>query len=327
MSKAIQERTAAAPPGGVAPDVGTAVAALERKRNRRAWSPNASGEFYLVGAARLRLGLETVANERLSRRILLDFGWTEDGRIVACLRLDNESACSPFDRREWGRYLRVSGRWAELKQYKGATPRWVPAQRADLGRIRRVASKVSQWPWRPSDEDVRKAAEFVKKNGGVVRARPAPVHDKVAPKVRKERVVMKGKISGLTIGDAWAALFSDNERRAKKLTDAQLIEKMEEDFPSCKGKSTVSRPRMYRSCYNDGTYMYKVHGAAGRGGRPVSHEYDAKGNQVAKGTRTGKGGERAARPVERKGGGSRRAPGRAKGKVAKGRKAARRKAS
>lgn len=108
---------------------------------------------------------------------------------------------------------------------------------------------------------------------------------------------MNGK-SGKSVMEMWEQLFIENEKRVeakeKPWTDAQLIEKMEREFPQSKGKSTMTRPRMYRSFYNNGTFQREAVGSAKKRGLPESHEYDSKGEVVAPGRKAGEAKPKAA---------------------------------
>jgi len=96
---------------------------------------------------------------------------------------------------------------------------------------------------------------------------------------------VKGKTSGVSIIEMWARLFAENEGRVKAgkkpWTDAELIEKMKAEFPASAGKSTLSRPRMFRACFNAGTHFYKKHGKPSF----TSFMYDENGDPVARGKR------------------------------------------
>lgn len=112
------------------------------------------------------------------------------------------------------------------------------------------------------------------------------------PAQRKGDRTMKGK-SGKSIRDMWDELFQENEKRAKSgkpWTDAQLVEKMLAEFPNAKGgKTTLTRPRMFRSHYNHGNFTFENLGDPKKRRVPHSWEYDAKGEKVEPGSRHGDG--------------------------------------
>lgn len=115
----------------------------------------------------------------------------------------------------------------------------------------------------------------------------------------------KGK-NGLSLLDTWEKLFIENEGRAKKMTDAQLVAAMEKEFPDKKGKSTVTRVRMFRSAYNNAAHSMKGRDlpSARSKTRPISHEYDAKGNVVE--PRRGGGAPKEGGVAEKKRGGKKK---------------------
>lgn len=84
------------------------------------------------------------------------------------------------------------------------------------------------------------------------------------------------------VNEAWSELFIQNEKvaKAKKLTDDELVEEMQERFPDKAQKTTITRCSMARSCYNKGTNMFARMGEAGTTERPLSHKYDEDGNVV-----------------------------------------------
>lgn len=101
--------------------------------------------------------------------------------------------------------------------------------------------------------------------------------------VTKGRGIMSK--TGKTVAGAWAELFEQNEARAKAgekpWTDEKLCEKMQAQFDGGKDKSTLNRPSMYRSCFNNGTYMYE------KAGKPKvkSNRYGDDGNVIEPGHR------------------------------------------
>ena len=110
----------------------------------------------------------------------------------------------------------------------------------------------------------------------------------------------KGIKSGLSIAAAWAKLFIENEERAsagnkrkKPFTDAQLIEKMQADFPDSAEKTTITR--VPRGIYNKGTNMFKAQGPSGTDERPKSEKYDDAGNIIS-----GRRGPKAKKTEEKK---------------------------
>lgn len=120
------------------------------------------------------------------------------------------------------------------------------------------------------------------------------------PAQRKGDRTMKGK-SGKSIRDMWDELFQENEKRAKSgkpWTDAQLVEKMLAEFPNAKGgKTTLTRPRMFRSHYNHGNFTFENLGDPKKRRVPHSWEYDAKGEKVEPGSRHGDGKQKkSAKP-------------------------------
>lgn len=106
----------------------------------------------------------------------------------------------------------------------------------------------------------------------------------------------KGKKSGESIAKTWALLFAQNEtdfnkfskgdKKAKPLTDSQLVEHMQSEFPDNAEKTTITR--IPRGIYNKGTNMFKKEGASGVKGRPTSYKYDEEGNRVERGKRSAK---------------------------------------
>lgn len=112
----------------------------------------------------------------------------------------------------------------------------------------------------------------------------------------KEYHMAKGKKSEKTIVGTWDELFQQNEERYAKhqrthetrdkpWTDDQLVEKMVAEFPDHKGKTTLTRPRMFRACYNAGTFMFEKLGSAKSRKLPESQIYGKDGKPVPKGTR------------------------------------------
>lgn len=95
----------------------------------------------------------------------------------------------------------------------------------------------------------------------------------------------KGKNSGMGVADTWAHKLIENESRYKKrgqtpLTDEQLVEEMEKEFPDKAGKSTLTRVSMIRGCYNKGTNLFANAGPSGSSTRPRSYAYDDDGTQL-----------------------------------------------
>lgn len=88
-----------------------------------------------------------------------------------------------------------------------------------------------------------------------------------------------GTTSGVGLAETWAQLLIENEQASKKnkMTDEQLVARMEKEFPAKKGKSTLTRVSMVRGCFNKGTNMFKSAGAAGVSGRPKSNRYGEDG--------------------------------------------------
>jgi len=100
----------------------------------------------------------------------------------------------------------------------------------------------------------------------------------------------KGTKSSMSIRQAWEALLADNETRKGKLTDEQLRERMQKDFPDNADKATITRVGMIRGDYNRGSGMFKAQGPAGTDDRPLSNKYDAGGEVLveAQGLDTGR---------------------------------------
>jgi hypothetical protein len=107
-----------------------------------------------------------------------------------------------------------------------------------------------------------------------------------------------GTKSGLSVKETWAKYLIENEHLAKNgkrpLTDEQLIAKMQEEFPSKRDATTITRCTMVRGVYNKGTNMFAADGPSGVAGRPTSRRYDAAGNAVAARGRLGEDGLPAA---------------------------------
>lgn len=99
---------------------------------------------------------------------------------------------------------------------------------------------------------------------------------KVAKKASDKKSPAKSK--GPRLNKAWADLFAENERlpKAKKMTDAQLTKRMEEIFPSKKGKSTLELVHAIRCVYNKGTNMFLKFGPA----KTPSRRYDEDGGVI-----------------------------------------------
>ena len=94
---------------------------------------------------------------------------------------------------------------------------------------------------------------------------------------------MKGKTSDMTIAEYFGKLFAQNEGRSKPWTDKEITALMGKEFPPAKGKTTITRVRMFRSGYNACTYSYeddKPRSKKAGAKNPWSYEYDAKGNVI-----------------------------------------------
>jgi len=94
-----------------------------------------------------------------------------------------------------------------------------------------------------------------------------------------------GVRTGLKVNVAYSAVFVENEKRTRKWTDQQILQKMQADFPTRRNLAftTLGGLQAYRSAYNRG----KFNGGA----RPKtqSHPYSGNGTriEVTRGRKTG----------------------------------------
>lgn len=92
----------------------------------------------------------------------------------------------------------------------------------------------------------------------------------------------KGVTTGLSVADAMAKIFDDNEGRhaagEQPWTDKQISEWMLSEFPwSTEDSRSPARVRMYRTCYNKGTHSFAGRGEPSR----KSYRYDSAGKRVS----------------------------------------------